>query len=262
MASTSDFDAKSASPKIILVTGANRGLGNAITHALASAYPQHTYILGIRTLSSSTTALTDLRAAFPDTTFSAIELDVSSDASIAAAAAHLTATYPHLDVLVNNAGIATRAQPGQDAWREQCNRVLDVNCTAVGAVTWAFMPLLKAGGEPQVINLSSARASMHLQTTAQLPPTASIPYSVSKTALNVLMLELAKLEPGVLFQAVLTVLWRQSPGHCRTALNGFTGKKEPLDGAEVVVRLVGDEGERWGQGFWEFEDGEVRRVAW
>jgi hypothetical protein len=66
---------------------------------------------------------------------------------------------------------------------------------------------------------------------------------------------MAKLEPDVLFQVV-------SPGHCRTALNGFRGKKDPLDGAEVVVRLVGDEEGRWGEGVWEVAEGEVRRVPW
>ena len=69
------------------------------------------------------------------------------------------------------------------------------------------------------------------------------------------MLELAKLYPDVLFQAA-------SPGHCATALNGFRGAKDPMDGAEVVVRLVGGEEGEYGMGFWEVEDGEVRCVPW
>lgn len=73
------------------------------------------------------------------------------------------------------------------------------------------------------------------------------------------MLEMAKLESGVLWQAA-------SPGHCKTAFNGWMGKKDPLDGARVVVELVadreqGDEG-RLGMGFWEFEQGSLRSVEW
>lgn len=95
-----------------------------------------------------------------------------------------------------------------------------------------------------------------MQTHEQLPPTASIPYTISKTALNVAMLEIAKLETDVLFQAV-------SPGHCKTAFNGFRGTKDPLEGAEVVVRLMGDEeSQRRGTGFWEFEEGELKMVPW
>jgi hypothetical protein len=56
---------------------------------------------------------------------------------------------------------------------------------------------------------------------------------VSKTAMNVIMLEMVRLYPEVLFQAV-------SLGHCRTAFNGYRCEKDPQDGAEVVVRLVGD----------------------
>lgn len=49
----------------------------------------------------------------------------------------------------------------------------------------------------------------------------------------------------------------------RTALNRFRGMKDPLDGAEVVVRLVCDgEGKLDGGTFWEFENGEMRVVPW
>lgn len=51
-----------------------------------------------------------------------------------------------------------------------------------------------------------------------------------------------------------------NPGHCKTAFNGFKGTKDPLDGAEVVIRLVAGDGKKGG--FWEFEDGILREVPW
>lgn len=78
-----------------------------------------------------------------------------------------------------------------------------------------------------------------------------------------LTLEMGKAEPGVKFYAV-------SPGHCRTAFNGFRGKKEPLEGGRCAAELAlagktdGD-GEGVGEyesGFWEFEGQEMREVGW
>lgn len=106
-----------------------------------------------------------------------------------------------------------------------------------------------------MINVSSARASIHTLTSGHLPPTASIPYSLSKVALNVLGLEFAKKWPEVGFCAA-------SPGHCRTALNGFRGEREPGEGARVVVELALGSG-GYGGGFWRWswEEG-MEVVEW
>lgn len=70
-----------------------------------------------------------------------------------------------------------------------------------------------------------------------MPPTAVVSYSVSKTGMNALTVEMQKTEDAregggkVEFYAA-------NPGHCKTAFNGYRGTKDPKDGAEVVVRLV------------------------
>jgi hypothetical protein len=61
--------------------------------------------------------------------------------------------------------------------------------------------------------------------------------------------------PGVRFYVA-------SPGHCRTGFNGFRGRKEPGEGARVVVELVLAEEGVYGNGFWEWEEGGMREVAW
>jgi len=53
-----------------------------------------------------------------------------------------------------------------------------------------------------------------------------------------------------------------NPGHCRTAFNGYTGKKDPVEGARVVVELALAEKGVYGNGFWEFEEGRMRETAW
>lgn len=82
-----------------------------------------------------------------------------------------------------------------------------------------------------------------------------MPYSVSKVALNALTLELAKTYADVGFYAA-------TPGHCRTAFNGFKGKKDPVEGARVVVELALAAKGEYAGGFWEWEEGGMREVAW
>jgi NAD(P)-dependent dehydrogenase (short-subunit alcohol dehydrogenase family) len=117
------------------------------------------------------------------------------------------------------------------------------------------MPLLTLSPTPRVVNMSSARASIHNIVTNNLPPTACVPYSVSKVALNALTLEMGKMYPEVKFYAA-------NPGHCRTAFNGFRGKKDPVEGARVVVELALAEKGRYASGFWQFEEGEMSEMKW
>lgn len=96
---------------------------------------------------------------------------------------------------------------------------------------------------------------MHNITTGNLPQTACVPYSVSKVALNALTLEMRKTYPDVSFYAA-------NPGHCKTAFNGYKGKKDPVDGAKVVVELALAEKGVYGDGFWQFEVEGMREMPW
>lgn len=141
---------------------------------------------------------------------------------------------------------------------EAYTSILNTNVTSVALMINAFTSLLrvaKSGG--RVINVSSARASLTRSTEGKLPPSVVIPYNVSKTALNMLTVEYSKLlAPEIRVNAV-------SPGHCKTAFNGYRGTKDPKDGAKVVVELAVGKGVDFTGGFWEVEeDGELRKVEW
>ncbi len=57
--------------------------------------------------------------------------------------------------------------------------------------------------------------------------------------------------------------WAVSPGHCKTAFNGFRGTKDAMDGAEVVIQLLESEpGDCGGGTFWEYENGTLQLVPW
>lgn len=158
-------------------------------------------------------------------------------------------------MLINNAAIASNPNPDLSDFRRVYASILDTNITSVGVVTSLFLPLLNASVNPLVINVSSARASVALQTSGKLPPTASIPYTISKTGLNILTLELAKLHENIRFYCA-------SPGHCCTAFNQYRGVKDPVEGAKVIVELALSENGRYEPGFWEFENGVMSIVDW
>lgn len=57
--------------------------------------------------------------------------------------------------------------------------------------------------------------------------------------------------------------WAVSPGHCKTAFNGYKGRKDPLEGAEAVVRLLeSTKGDIEPGTFWEYENGSFQQVPW
>lgn len=237
--------------RIILVTGANRGVGLAIVQNLAThpvVSQNAVFFLASRDLAAGEDAVAHLRSLGVAAPIHALALDVTSNRSIRAAVTQIEAEYGKLDVLVNNAGIGIN--PKEDDlsdFRDVWARTYDVNVVSVAVATTLFLPLLRKSGGGLVINVSSARASMTRSATGQLPPTASMAYSISKTALNALTLEFSK-DPrneNVSFQLV-------SPGHCRTQLNNYRGLRDPLEGADVVAELVlAKEGSIKNAGFWE-----------
>lgn len=96
----------------------------------------------------------------------------------------------------------------------------------------------------------------------KLPPVANVNYCVVKAALNMLTVHLQAAEDAK-DEGDRVTFWSVNPGHCKTGFNGFRGLKDPLDGAEVVIRLMESEkGAVAGGTFWELEQGEFRPIPW
>ena len=131
-----------------LVTGGGRGIGRAIARALAG--PDTLVAIAGRTRSQLQATAADLERLGGKAL--AIEMDVTSDGSVAEAMRALRAASPQVDVLVNNAGIGG-GEPitGSDIarWR----RTIDTNLTGVYLVTREVAALLPDGG--RIVNISS-----------------------------------------------------------------------------------------------------------
>ena len=99
---------------IILIIGANAGLGQAIVKALCQSPTAHEILVGSRSVQKGEEAISIIKAEVPSTTssLSVIHVDIASDDSINNAASHVSAKYGKFDVPVNNAGVNFEAEVG------------------------------------------------------------------------------------------------------------------------------------------------------
>ena len=237
--------------RVVLITGANRGIVFAIMVALAadSEVARSTCLLGCCVVNKGEEAVEQLRNRGIILDVVPVSIDISSDPSIQQAVHAVEVQHGHLDILGNDAGYAAIPSTNDySGWRETFAKVLDTNVTSVALTTRYFLPLLrKSSNGGRVIKVSSGRGSISLSASGQLPPTVSIPYSISKAALNRLTVEMSR-DPAnkdVEFHLV-------SPGYCKTAFNGYRGTRDPVEGANVVVDLVkAEKGKYKNAGFWK-----------
>lgn len=89
-------------------------------------------------------------------------------------------------------------------------------------------------------------------------------YNCSKAALNLATIEFRNAEIREVAQEKDRIsFWTVNPGHCKTGFNSYRGVKDPMEGAEVVVRLLtGRRGEITSGTSWEFEHGTFQQVPW
>ena len=91
------------SGKTIIITGATSGLGKEATKVLASK--NATVIMAVRNTKKAEAVSTEIREHYPNAILEIRSLDLSSLDSIKSFADGILASYPKLDVLINNAGI-------------------------------------------------------------------------------------------------------------------------------------------------------------
>jgi NAD(P)-dependent dehydrogenase (short-subunit alcohol dehydrogenase family) len=135
--------------RVCIVTGANRGIGLATAEGLARLGAK--VILVCRRKNDGEAVAHDIgvkAAVAPDV----VAADLSSQASIRQAAAHIQAQYPRLHVLINNAGVIPRRR---EVTVDGLELQLAVNHLAYFLLTTLLLPQLKAGAPSRIINVSS-----------------------------------------------------------------------------------------------------------
>ena len=97
------------SPKVVLVTGGNNGIGYETVKALLQSDKSYNILLGSRSLEKAKLAIETLHKECPESTntVKVVQVDLTSDESIEKAFEQVQASPGHIDVLINNAGMHT-----------------------------------------------------------------------------------------------------------------------------------------------------------
>jgi NAD(P)-dependent dehydrogenase (short-subunit alcohol dehydrogenase family) len=226
---------------VALVTGANQGIGLQIANDLVA----HglTVLVGSRNFERGAAAAKEVG---PDAR--AIQLDVTDEKSIAAAAKRIRSELGRLDVLVNNAAISNTSKvPGMSVQEcatltrpsnvslDEVRAVWETNVFGVLAVTQAMLPLLREAPAARIVNVSSGVGSLTRNSDPAYAHRSIFGpgYAASKTALNAITLAMAiELEStGIKVNAAC-------PGYTKTNLNNYSGTRTVEEGAREPVRLA------------------------
>ena len=219
--------------KYALITGANKGIGYETAHLLLQA--GYFVFLGCRDAAAGQQAQQRLQAAGFDQV-QVVELDVTSDESVHQAVAVVRQRTPHLDALVNNAGVPSRdlAQLPSTIALDDFRVLFETNYFGVLRTTQALLPLLRLAAQPRIVNLSSSLGSLTLQAdpTWEYYDVKPVTYCTSKAMVNAWTIMLAYELRDTPFKVNAV-----NPGQTATDFTGHTGHS-PAHAAQVVVQYV------------------------
>ncbi|KAF2491252.1 short chain dehydrogenase/reductase [Lophium mytilinum] len=242
---------------IVLITGANSGIGFATSKVLACASSTFHIIIASRSLEKAEAAKSTIEAASPKGSLSTVVFDVTDEESIEATAALVQQQFGRLDVLVNNAGSGSMDMD----LKARFQLCLNTNVIGPALVAAAFRPLLLKSQNPYSIFVSSGERTLTRNAHEKPASHAGIKngdaYQVSKAALNMLaILEARDYGPQGL------KVFAMSPGFVRSNLRGTSEEArsgwgragDPEVSGELVLSIV--EGKRDGDvGLFVHRDG-------
>ena len=219
--------------KIALITGANKGIGFEVARQLGRA--GFTVLLGARDTARGEDAANKLCGEGLDVRFIAADLNHGADSG-ASVARQIGAEFGHLDVLVNNAAIFDKEDGhASDVDIDVLRRTFETNFFGTVAFTQPLLPLLRAAGSAQIVNVSSALGSLAINGDASSPyyDAKVLAYNASKAALNMFTVDLS-------YDLRATKIRVNSvcPGYTATDLNNHSGPQTVQEGAIAIVRLA------------------------
>jgi NAD(P)-dependent dehydrogenase (short-subunit alcohol dehydrogenase family) len=227
--------------RIALITGANQGVGLQVAKELVA----HglTVLVGSRNFAKGEAAANRLG---PDA--HAIQLDVTDQASITAAAERIRNEFGRLDVLVNNAAIShtgrrpdmtieeyAKSTRASNVSLDEVRAVWETNVFGVLAVYQAMLPLLRESRAANIVNVSSGVGSLTTNADPAYPYRKMYGpvYPASKAALNAITLAMM-----IELESTPIKIRLVSPAFTSTNLNNYAGTESVEDGSREVVRVA------------------------
>lgn len=207
-------------PKIVLVTGGNRGIGFEMCRQLAAE--GHQVLLGSRDVEKGRTAAAQIPG---DVT--AVPVDMNDPMSLMGAGMWIGEELGELHAVIHNAGVMSGAFGPSKMPITEVRQVLETNFFGIYTLNHILLPHLKNTGEGRIVHVSSEmgeRENLRGNYAA---------YRLSKYMLNGYTLMLAnELEPsGVKVNAMC-------PGWVKTDMGGPNAQREVTEGADTGVWLA------------------------
>ncbi|PQE16488.1 short chain dehydrogenase protein [Rutstroemia sp. NJR-2017a BBW] len=224
---------------IVLITGANGGIGYETALLLATSSPSYHVIIGSRSTEKGQAALETIQSQKPSSTLSVVQLDVTSEESLSSAYKSVSEEFGRLDVLINNAGIVSF----EKTLLAELKQTFETNTFGAALTTEKFLPLLEKSKSPRVLYITSVTLAADPQHWSY--SVDALTYRMSKAALNMLMVSQHKE-----FQKKGIKVWAICPGYVITNLTGEAdrenrakqGAESPTISAQTIQSVV--EGKR------------------
>jgi len=208
-----------------LITGCNRGIGLEFVRQLAGRGDTIYATCRNPDDAAELTSLAEKSAKHVHV----LQMDVADDNTINEARKAVGEMTDSLDVVINNAGIyPSRRSRMQATTREEMLDVFNVNTVSPVIVTKYFIDLLKKGERPRLVNITSQMGSISRRRHV-----ANYPYSVSKTALNMVsrLMAFELQQEGI--AAVLI-----SPGWVRTDMGGSSAPVSVEESVRGMLHII------------------------
>jgi len=239
-----------------LVTGGNRGIGFEVAKALAEKDANYKVLLAARKVEEAKRAVEIINKPNLD----AVSLDITSEESVKALHNYIQEKYPEgLDVLINNAGYATK---GSEVSEKIARDTIGINYFGTIKVTNGLLDLVKKSKEKRLIMVSSVAGQLGSGYSEALTKrflsdlsveqideiaqeffsilaqdklsNSGFPastYRVSKALLNAFSRYLHRTEKDIFIASVC-------PGWCKTDMGGANASRSAAKGAETIVWLA------------------------
>ena len=239
--------------RVALVTGANRGIGFAISRQLAQK--GIAVVMSARDLNKGQAACSRLNREGLDVGHT-LQLDVTAEDSIRYALEQINKIFGRLDIVVNNAGIMSNDDTSVlDMKADVLRNTLQTNFYGPLALCQGCIPLMRTGHYGRIVNISSTLGSLTDITDFDSPYSElqTPAYRLSKTMLNGITALIARevKNDNILVNSVC-------PGWVRTDLGGQQAPLSPDEGADTPVWLATLPDDGPSGGFFR----ERERIAW
>lgn len=214
--------------RVAVVTGANRGIGTAVAQGLARL--GLIVVMGSRSKEKGNAAAKPLQS--EGLIVSVCPLDVTDEASVAAAIAETLRLYGRLDVLVNNAAVLLDG-PGSPVSRvvsvpaQMVRDTYETNVLGPLRLIQAVLPAMHTQGYGRIVNVSSGAGQL-----SEMGP-AYPAYRLSKAALNAL----TRTAAAELADTPIKVN-AMCPGWVRTDMGGPEAERSVEEGADTALWLA------------------------